>query len=214
MTQGKNAKAARTRGRPPRSAAQADSERARILKAAERLFAKDGYGGVSMRKVAKAAGCSPAALYLLFPHKRALLRNIWENALSEFDRVLARAERSARAPLARLKALGGAYVAFWRAHPDHFRALFMIEDRVGTTEERYFVDTSRNLGFVVGRFMTAAEGAVASERIALAPRALVEIFFCALHGVCSALIGMPEYRWHEKLAGRTVDSVLAGLPRA
>jgi len=44
------------------------------------------------------------------------------------------------------------------------------------------------------------------------PRVIVELIFCALHGVASGLIAMPEYRWHEtdKMAGRMMDALLAG----
>src|SRR3546814_17013098 len=81
------------RGRPKRSPEAVSEDRRRILEAAQRLFAQGGYEGVSMRGVAKEAGCSPAALYTLFPHKRALLRNIWEEAFSALDDALEKAAR-------------------------------------------------------------------------------------------------------------------------
>jgi AcrR family transcriptional regulator len=203
----------RRRGRPPRTIAQADAERARILKAAERLFAKEGYGGVSMRKVASAAGCSPAALYLLFPHKRALLRNIWDDALAALDRTLARRERGAGDADARLIRLARAYVEYWLAHRDHFRALFLIEDRVVDPGERYFVETSRNLTPMVARFTRAAEAAIAARGAKASPRAFMELVFCGLHGVTSALVGMPEYAWPQPAAftERMIRSLLDGI---
>jgi AcrR family transcriptional regulator len=203
----------RRRGRPPRSAAQAAAERARILKAAERLFAKEGYGGVSMRKVAKAAGCSPAALYLLFPHKRALLRNIWDEALAALDRALARHERGAGDADVRLVRLARGYVEYWLAHRDHFRALFLIEDRVVDPGERYFVETSRNLAPMVARFTRAAEAAIAERGAKASPRSFMELVFCGLHGVTSALVGMPEYAWPQPAAftERMIRTLLDGI---
>lgn len=64
------------RGRPPRSHQQADDTRQRVIAAARALFVQDGYDGVSMRKIAQLAGCSPAALYTLFPGKRQLLLHL------------------------------------------------------------------------------------------------------------------------------------------
>src|SRR5262249_44623413 len=86
----------RGRGRPPLSQKEVEEARSQILKAAEKLFAKSGYEGVSMRKVASAARCSPGALYTLFPNKRALLRAIAEVAFAALDRELARATRGER----------------------------------------------------------------------------------------------------------------------
>jgi AcrR family transcriptional regulator len=199
------------RGRPPRSAEAAERERAAILTAAERLFAARGYVGVSMRKVAAEAGSSPAALYRLFPHKRALLRTIWEDALAGLDETLERAAAGHADPVARLGALGRAYVDFWLAHPDHFRAMFLIEDRVVEPGERYFAHTSPNLARLVGLFGAAADEAVTARALTGDPAQIVELVFCGLHGVASGLIGMPEHDWTADLAGRMTDAVLTGV---
>lgn len=203
----------KSRGRPPRSAEAAEGERAAIVAAAERLFARHGYEGVSMRNVAREAGSSAAALYRLFPHKRALLRTIWEEALAKLDAGLEAAARCEPDPVRRLRALGLAYIAFWVANPDHFRAMFLIEDRVAEAGERYFADTSPNLARLVSLFQDPAEKAVRSGLMAGDARGAVELIFCALHGVASGLVGMPEYGWgpSEALAGRMMDAVLAGL---
>ena len=71
------------RGRPPRSEEQAQDSRTLIVDSARHLFAAEGYEGVSMRKIAAIAQCSPATLYTLFPNKRQLLRHIWETVFSE-----------------------------------------------------------------------------------------------------------------------------------
>ena len=203
----------RGRGRPPLSKGDVEAARTRILKAGEKLFAKSGYEGVSMRSVASAARCSPGALYTLFPNKRALLRAIGEVAFDALDRDLARVARGEKDPIERLKRLGVGYVKFWRKNPDHFRTLFLIEDRIVDPGERYFVDTSRSLARMVGRFMEAAEDAVVAGMLLGPSRVIVELIFCALHGVASGLIAMPEYRWHEgdKMAGRMMDALLKGF---
>lgn len=201
----------RHRGRPRKSFAIAEAERGRILKAAEQLFTKQGYEGVSMRKVARVSGCSAAALYTLFPHKRALLRNIWEHAFESLDRSLSRLRASNAEELLKKLAIG--YVTFWAKRPDHFRALFLIEDSVSEKGERYFVETSKNLPKVVARFQRAAQEAIVSRNAKIRPRHLVELIFCALHGVASAVISMPEYEWPKPraLTERMMDSLLNGL---
>jgi AcrR family transcriptional regulator len=180
---------------------------------AQSLFARGGYEGVSMRRVASEAGCSPAALYTLFPHKRALLRGVGEDAFAALDAALETVGRGVADPVERLRLYGRGFVAFWLGHPDHFRTLFLIEDRVVDPGELYFVDTSQSLARLVDRFLDAAEAARSARRLAGAARPSVELMFCALHGVAAGLIGMPESGWTspETMAGRMIDALLTGL---
>jgi AcrR family transcriptional regulator len=57
------------------------STRARILAAAERLFAEDGYGGVSMPAIAKASGITAGAIYRHFESKEGLFFEVLERAV-------------------------------------------------------------------------------------------------------------------------------------
>lgn len=47
-----------------------------ILKAAGKLFSKKGYDSVTMREIAKEAGCSHTTIYLYFKDKEALLHQL------------------------------------------------------------------------------------------------------------------------------------------
>lgn len=69
------------------------ASRARILDAAEALFAERGFDGASMRDLATAAGLQPASLYNHFPGKHALYEAVLERGirpvLDEIARVAA-----------------------------------------------------------------------------------------------------------------------------
>lgn len=54
-----------------------------ILKAAGRLFAKKGYDAVTIREIAKEAGCSHTTIYLYFKDKVALLHELTMPSLHE-----------------------------------------------------------------------------------------------------------------------------------
>ncbi len=56
---------------------QAEETRRRILRAAQDLFERDGYGATSMAAVAVAAGVSLKTVYLAFETKSGLLRALW-----------------------------------------------------------------------------------------------------------------------------------------
>src|SRR5271169_6493959 len=62
----------------------------RILKAAERLFARKGYAEVAMEDVAARAGLAVGTIYNYFPSKSALLLAI---VRSETESLLARAQK-------------------------------------------------------------------------------------------------------------------------
>ena len=87
----------RTRGR--RSNAQALATRARIVRAAERLFAAKGYRGVSMRDLARRCGVHMFTVQHHFGSKLALYREILRLRDQEVETLLGRIlaeERSAR----------------------------------------------------------------------------------------------------------------------
>ena len=50
-----------------------DSFREQLCSAATRLFAADGYAGVTLRKLAKEVGCSPMTPYRYFSSKDEIL---------------------------------------------------------------------------------------------------------------------------------------------
>lgn len=200
------------RGRPRRSEAAETALRAKVIAMARDLFAHDGYEGVSMRRVAEQAGCSAAQLYTLFGGKRALLRHIWEDAFAELGEALGQAARD-EDPVLRLKALGRAWCAFWVANPDHYRAIFLIEDRVSEPGERYFVETSESLS-ALDSVRDAVREAMAAGRLAGGdPEAAAQLLLCGLQGVVFNLITIPEYPWVERetLGARMADALIAGL---
>ena len=75
--------------------------RTRLLDAAERLFAQEGYQATSLRQVVDLAGTSIGNCYFYFPNKEALLQAVVERASLELDAVVRRAT-SGVPPLARV----------------------------------------------------------------------------------------------------------------
>ena len=86
------------RGRPTRSLEQIEASRDKIIQVARDLFAVEGYAGVSMRKIAAKADCTPSMLYTLFPNKKQLLHFIWESIFAD---LLVELEESNVVPLIR-----------------------------------------------------------------------------------------------------------------
>lgn len=63
-------------------------KRARILKAAIRVFAKNGFYATRVSEIAKAAGVADGTIYLYFKNKDDVLITIFEEGITELLRIL------------------------------------------------------------------------------------------------------------------------------
>ncbi|MCG8438527.1 MAG: TetR/AcrR family transcriptional regulator [Pseudomonadales bacterium] len=200
------------RGRPPRSSQQAQDSRQRIIAAARALFAEEGYHGVSMRKIAARAECSPAALYQLFPGKRQLLLHIWNEIFVALIDALHQCY--ATAPVEdRLETMCLLYIDFWLSRPDDYRAIFLIEDHPQADGDSYFVESS---GVQEGLqiFRRAIEDAQAHGALRAGDAdEMQSVLLCGMQGVAMNLITIPEFPWGkpEVIRLATVRALLAGL---
>ena len=98
--------------------------REKILDAARELFITDGYEGVSMRKVAEKIEYSPTAIYIHFPDKEQLFREL---CLEDFGRLAEVFQRHAQIPdpIERLRQIGRTYAIFGEQYPNHYKLMFM-----------------------------------------------------------------------------------------
>jgi TetR/AcrR family transcriptional repressor of bet genes len=79
--------------------------REQIVTATIRCLARDGYAGLTMKRVAAEAGVSQGILHYYFRDKRAILAAAAEKVTTDLDRRVAAEARGARDPRARLRAL-------------------------------------------------------------------------------------------------------------
>ena len=170
------------------------------------LFRNEGFEAVSMRRIAREVGLSAMGLYKYFASKNEILHRIWGGFFEAcFDTVEADVDSCSGGPREKLQAACIGYVRYWVEHPDEYRVVFMIEDRIQPTE-KFFVDSSP----LIERFglfadlICAMRGLAPSERpqIAEATNSLL----CALQGACHMLVTVSEFPWPalETLCGRFV----------
>jgi AcrR family transcriptional regulator len=80
--------------------------REQIVQATIRCLAREGYAGLTMKKVSREARVSQGILHYYFADKRAILVAALEAVMADLDRRVAAAQaRSGRDPEARLRAL-------------------------------------------------------------------------------------------------------------
>ena len=114
----------RRRSADRRERRRAEVHRA-ILDAAVDLFEGHGYEAFSLRGVAVEIGYSATTIYHYFQDKDDLLLHVAMEGFARFGEELQAAYDGAADPLARLEAIGRAYVAFGLEHPVHYRLMFL-----------------------------------------------------------------------------------------
>jgi AcrR family transcriptional regulator len=106
----------------------------RILREAALLFASDGIGGVSMRKVAERLGLSATAIYRHFASKEALISAVCVEGFRLFAEYLWRALGESSA-LLRLNRTRFEYLRFGLDYAAYYRTIFMTSaDTLGWSE--------------------------------------------------------------------------------
>lgn len=180
--------------------------RSRVAEIVAQLFRKEGIAALSMRRIAREAGIPVMTLYDYFRSKNEVIRSMWDQFFSKcFDRVDRAAATRNRAPRERLEAACAAYTRYWLDHPDEYRAVFMIEDRI-EDQERYYLETSTLLARygIFAQLLRENLGVAdaPSERLQDRTVALV----CALNGICHMLVTVSEHSWPP--APRLLEQVL------
>lgn len=94
------------------------------IAAAELILVREGFAGLSMRKVADAIGYTVGQLYLVFQNQDELLAIINERTTDAIYGRLRDAAESRSEAGPRLRALAGAYIEFSQQHCHRFRMLF------------------------------------------------------------------------------------------
>jgi AcrR family transcriptional regulator len=116
----------------------------RLLNEAERLFAQQGFAGVSLRDIGKAAALSNAALLHYYPSKEKLYRAVLDRVAGDMEAAVAPVLRSSAQPVSRFEALFEAFADWLERRPDRARLtkreLTENSERVATA--RHFAMTN------------------------------------------------------------------------
>jgi AcrR family transcriptional regulator len=204
------------KARGPRRTPRESAEfRERIIAVARALFVEQGFEAVSIRKITERAGCPPMTFYVVFKSKRELLRHIWEDVFADLLEAGAAAVAKADGAEAKLVALFRAMMDYWLAHPDNYRVVFMHQDKVASSEEVYYVESSGIQDRMKLVDTIIAEGVAEGVFAPADPALTAQVFLVAMVGLAHALITIPEFPWRrEALTDRTIALLVAGLKAA
>ena len=172
--------------------------RQEILDAARDILVREGYDGLSMRKVAERIDYSPTAIYLHFKDRDDLVFCVCEQLMGGLVKELEQvAERNAD-PLVALEKGLRRYVEFGLKHPQHYQATFGIpQGHDPAKDARYRAPGT--MGMQAFGFLPRHVGECVKQR----KLAKVDVHqaSCALwagiHGITSLLIVMPNFKWGD-----------------
>jgi TetR/AcrR family transcriptional regulator len=151
--------------RTQRRLRQQDLSRAHLLDAAEEIFGRRGFALATLKEIAELAGFAVGSVYLFFPSKEDLFRQVWLRRGSEFmpgmsDALAIGNPADSAGPLVRLHRLVDFQVGFFRAHPA-FARLYLRFTGTADAVHGVTVDPSVQLRFEEAMRMQAelfAEG--------------------------------------------------------
>jgi AcrR family transcriptional regulator len=192
-----------------------ESLRQEILDAAREMFVRDGYEGVSMRKIAERIEYSPTTIYHYFDDKAHLLSQIVHETFLKFNGRMAEYACQARADALDCL-LGGmqVYVDFALQNPSHYYVTFMMESPADCPEHlkpevhEQGMQAFDHLRQAVKRAME--EGRIARSDLEVSSQTL----WCGIHGVSSLLInaeGHFPFVEREVLVANTLRTLLVGM---
>jgi AcrR family transcriptional regulator len=106
-----------------------EARRESIIDAAEAVFSARGFEGATMADIAEQARLSRALVYVYFKDKEELMLAITLRGLQLLRRSFERAVAKANTGLAKVEAIGRAYIEFGRTQPDYFQPIARAETK-------------------------------------------------------------------------------------
>ena len=188
--------------------------RQEILDAARDILAREGYEGLSMRKVARRIDYSPTAIYLHFKDRDDLVSTVCEELMAGLARELQQIADRHSDPLVALRKGLRRYVEFGLKHPQHYQATFGVPHG-GDAETDARHHAPGKLAMQAFEFLPGLVGeCVKQKRLA---KVDVRTASCALwagvHGITSLLIVLPNFNWGDpdKVVDQLVTTLVDGL---
>jgi len=192
--------------------------REKILDAARELFLREGYDGVSMRKVAEMIEYSPTAIYVHFADKEQLFHELCQEDFGRLAATLQGANLSPD-PVKRIEQIGRTYIEFGLRFPNHYKLMFMTAH-----PEAEFDDSDREIkgnperdayAFLMQTILEAQHAGRFRDDLKDA-ELIAQTLWGAVHGVISLHIAKEcdhwvEWRPMEERIEVMVSAILRGL---
>ena len=159
-----------------------------ILDQTRHLLVDEGYDHLSMRKIARAVGCSATSIYLHFENKDALIHALIDEGMTRLQAEL-EAGRDAcdpPSPVACLAAMAQAYVRFGLENREYYQVMFQLHpERMARYPADNYRRARRNLELFAEVIADGVDAGVFTVENA---DVSAHVLWTALHGLVSLLL--------------------------
>jgi AcrR family transcriptional regulator len=160
--------------------------RTATLEATRTLLVRDGYENLSMRRIARAVGCSVSSIYEHFTNKDQLVHALIDEGFQRWYDIVLEAAAVPGTPLERLEMHCRRYVEFGLANPEFYEIMYMHHPR---SLERFprelFRRASRSMDVLSALVHEAAPEVFRTPAEA---RIHAHVVWAILHGVVSTIV--------------------------
>ena len=178
-----------------------DAFRGRAVAAATKLFAEQGYAGVTIRSLARELGVSPMTPYRYFENKEALFAMVRTEAFRRFADVQRDAIAGVDDPGDALRTLARAYVSFAIDEPDAYHTMFDILQAQAGSYPELESEQARAFSYLLSTVTAAVEaGLLHGDPL---PRA--HVAWAQVHGLVSLHLA------GKLLMGCTLDELISSV---
>lgn len=155
--------------------------RAELCRAAERLFAENGYGGVTLRALAGELGVSAMTPYRYFRNKEEIFQAVRTEAFHRFGVRMEAAVAGIACPIERVRAAGREYLRFALEEPHAYRIMFSLDPPPADAQYDPLQEQELRRGWQV--LHDAITEAVARGLLRGDPVTLAHLAWVPLHGL-------------------------------
>jgi AcrR family transcriptional regulator len=187
-----------------------------ILAATERMLVETGSArAVSIRAVAEAVGVTPPSIYRHFADKTTLIFEVCARHFTALEDYIMRTTAGIDDPVARLSALGRAYIEFGVANPEPYRIMFMTRPDLAPEE---FQGRALAESAAFDHLMECVQACIDADRFRpeLTDAYRLSLgFWARVHGLTSLLVSKPAMPWPSDAGfiDEYADTCLSGVVR-
>jgi AcrR family transcriptional regulator len=187
-----------------RQASRSASTRAKLIRAARRLFARNGYAAVGTEEIVRRAGVTRGALYHQFADKQDLFLGVYEQVEQELTEHVAATLGEVSSPFAALRA--GIRVFLDACRTPEVQRIVLTDGPAVLGWEAWREVAERNgLGLIEAVVGAAIE---AGEIVELSQPALAHLLMGALDEAALLVVREPE---SNEAVAATLERLLDGL---
>lgn len=161
-----------------------------ILDAAFKLFIEEGFGNVSIRRLAESIEYSPATIYLYFKDKDEILHALHNIGFEELHKRFSEVEKIVN-PIERVNRYGEVYLDFALENPEYYDLMFIkrgpmkkLDDLADGSPEEWTYGMKVHQMFQSSVGQCIEEGYLAGANVDIATFSL----WASIHGIAALII--------------------------